>query len=78
MTWSVRSLLLVTGAIGAVFLFRAVHLPAAWLFGPLLVSAIFAVNGWEAAQVPNSVYLAAQATQQMDSGGPPHAGSFLL
>ena len=61
MTWSLRSALLLFGAIGLAFLLRAVHLPAAWLFGPLVVSAVFAVREWEAVHLPNSTYFAAQA-----------------
>jgi len=61
MTWSLRSVFLLLGAIGLAFFFRAVHLPAAWLFGPLVVSALFAVREWEAVHLPNSTYFAAQA-----------------
>ena len=61
MTWSLRSALLLLGAIGLAFFFRAMHFPAAWLFGPLVVSALFAVREWEAVHLPNSTYFAAQA-----------------
>jgi membrane AbrB-like protein len=37
------------------------HLPAAWLFGPLVASALFAVRDWQAVELPGSVYIAAQA-----------------
>jgi uncharacterized membrane protein AbrB (regulator of aidB expression) len=37
------------------------HLPAAWLFGPLVASALFAVRDWQAVELPRSVYIAAQA-----------------
>ena len=60
MRWSPQFVLLLVIAIGASLLFSGVHLPAAWLFGPLIVSALFAVRGWESAQWPNAVYFAAQ------------------
>jgi len=37
------------------------HLPAAWLFGPLVASALFAVRDWQAVELPRSIYIAAQA-----------------
>jgi membrane AbrB-like protein len=40
--------------------FHALHLPGAWLFGPLAVSAIFAVRGWQAVKFPNPVYIGGQ------------------
>jgi uncharacterized protein len=56
--WSV--LLPITAALFA-FLLQAAHLPAAWLFGPLLASALFAVRDWQVCELPRSVYIAAQA-----------------
>ena len=52
---------LVLSAAGLVLVFHALHLPGAWLFGPLAVSAFFAVRGWQAVQFPQPVYVAAQA-----------------
>jgi uncharacterized protein len=43
------------------FALQASHLPAAWLFGPLVASALFAVRDWHAVELPRSVYIAAQA-----------------
>lgn len=34
------------------------RLPAAWLFGPLVASALFAVRNWYAVELPRSVYIA--------------------
>jgi membrane AbrB-like protein len=42
------------------FGFHALHLPGAWLFGPLAVSAVFAVRGWYAAKFPNAIYIGGQ------------------
>ena len=56
-----RFALLVAAAFGLALCFRVVHLPGAWLFGPLTVSAISAVRGWHAAVFPNRVYIAGQA-----------------
>jgi membrane AbrB-like protein len=53
--------LLVVCAVGLALLFHVLHMPGAWLFGPLAVSSIFAVRGWEAVQFPKSVYVAGQA-----------------
>jgi uncharacterized membrane protein AbrB (regulator of aidB expression) len=39
--------LLLLGAVALGLLFQEMRLPAAWLFGPLVVSALFAVRGWE-------------------------------
>jgi membrane AbrB-like protein len=55
-----RAQVLVAGAALA-FIFHVLHLPAAWLFGPLVASAFAAVRGWEAVQFPGGVYLAGQA-----------------
>lgn len=57
---SQTALLLLSALLLAVGL-QTAHLPAAWLFGPLLASAFFAVRGWEAVALPKPVYLAAQA-----------------
>jgi membrane AbrB-like protein len=54
------ALLLITAVLSA-FALQAAHLPAAWLFGPLIASALFAVRDWQAVELPRSVYLAAQA-----------------
>jgi membrane AbrB-like protein len=40
---------------------QTAHLPAAWLFGPLVASALFAVRDWQAVELPRPVYIAAQA-----------------
>jgi uncharacterized protein len=61
MNLSFRSALLLIAAIASAWTLQAAHLPGAWLFGPLLVSAIFAIRGWEAVSFPKPVYLAAQA-----------------
>lgn len=53
-------LLLVTAGLFALVL-QAAHLPGAWLFGPLVASALFAVRDWEAVEWPRPVYIAAQA-----------------
>src|ERR1700755_813478 len=37
------------------------HLPAAWLFGPLVASALFAVQDWQAVGLPRPIYVGAQA-----------------
>jgi membrane AbrB-like protein len=52
---------LVLSAIGLAFLFHALHLPGAWLFAPLAVSAFFAVRGWYAVKLPQPLYIAGQA-----------------
>ena len=48
---------------------QALHLPAAWLFGPLVASALFALRDWQAFEAPRSVYLAAQAVIGTALGG---------
>jgi membrane AbrB-like protein len=78
--------LLVLSAIGLTFLFHALHLPGAWLFGPLAVSAFFAVRGWYAVKLPNPLYIAGQAVIGTALGAgfsaktlyaiPQHAGIF--
>ena len=42
---------------------------AAWLFGPLAVSALFAVRGIEAVELPRGVYIASQAVIGTALGG---------
>jgi membrane AbrB-like protein len=61
MTFSGRTALLLPAAVILALLLQRAQLPAAWLFGPLVVSAVFAVRGWEAVQLPRPVYIAAQA-----------------
>ncbi len=57
-----RSLiLLLLVSVGFAFILRGLHVPGAWLFGPLAVSAVFAVRGWHALQLPNAVYIGGQA-----------------
>jgi uncharacterized protein len=43
-------LLLLCSLLAALF-FQVLHLPAAWLFGPLVVSAFFAVRNWKAVTI---------------------------
>ncbi len=81
-----RLILLVSGAAALAFLLRAAHLPAAWMFGPLVVSALFAVREWETVALPQPLYLAAQAVIGAALGAgflpqtlralPQHAGIF--
>jgi membrane AbrB-like protein len=54
-------MLLLLGAVGCAFALRGLHVPGAWLFGPLAVSAVFAVRGWHAVQLPNAIYIGGQA-----------------
>jgi hypothetical protein len=61
MSFSWRSVGLLLTAILLAFGLSAAHLPAAWLFGPLIVSALFAVRDWEAVELPRPVYIGAQA-----------------
>jgi membrane AbrB-like protein len=62
MSLSGRSVLLLLTALLLAFALQQAHLPAAWLFGPLIVSAFFAVRDWEAVALPKAVYMGAQAT----------------
>jgi uncharacterized protein len=62
MKWDGRLALLLVAGAALAFILRALHLPASWLFGPLVVSAISAVRGWKAVQFPAGIYLAGQAT----------------
>ena len=55
------SVLLPVVAVLFAFALQSAHLPAAWLFGPLVASALFAVRSWYAVELPRSVYIAAQA-----------------
>jgi membrane AbrB-like protein len=52
--------LLITAVLFA-FAFKALHLPAAWFFGPLVASALFALRDWQAFESPRAVYIAAQS-----------------
>jgi membrane AbrB-like protein len=56
-----RSVLLALAAVLFAFALQAAHLPAAWLFGPLVASALFALRDWRAFEAPRSIYIAAQA-----------------
>jgi uncharacterized protein len=56
-----RSALLAVAALLFAFALQSGHLPGAWLFGPLVASALFAVRYWYAVELPRSVYIAAQA-----------------
>ena len=79
-------LLAAAGVLG--LLFRAIDLPAPWLFGPLIVGAVFAVRAWGVVALPNPAYLAAQAVIGTALGGgfrtetlrivPQHWGIFLF
>jgi membrane AbrB-like protein len=64
-----RLILLLIAAAALALIFHALHLPAAWLFGPLAVSAFSAVRGWKAVQFPVPVYLAGQAVIGTALGG---------
>jgi len=48
-------------SVAAALLLKALHLPGAWLFAALAVSATFALRKGEATEVPQPLYLAAQA-----------------
>jgi membrane AbrB-like protein len=84
--WNGRFVLLVLSAAALAMLFHLVHLPGAWLFGPLAASALFAVRGWYAMRFPNAIYIAGQAVIGTALGGgfsphtlaviPEHAGIF--
>ncbi len=56
-----RSALLPTAAVLLAWALQAAHLPAAWLFGPLVASALFAVCDWQAVELPRPIYVGAQA-----------------
>jgi membrane AbrB-like protein len=81
-----RFLLLLLAATGLAAIFHIVHLPGAWMFGPLAASAMFAVRGWHAARFPNGIYIAGQALIGTTLGAgfspatlaviPQHAGIF--
>jgi membrane AbrB-like protein len=55
-----QSALLLLTAVLLALAFQTAHLPAAWLFGPLVASALFAVADWQAVEFPRPVYLIAQ------------------
>jgi membrane AbrB-like protein len=57
----VSFVLLIVTAVLLALAFQAAHLPAVWLFGPLVASALFAVRDWKGVELPRSVYIAAQA-----------------
>ncbi len=61
MKLSFRTGLLLLASILLASALQAGHFPAAWLFGPLVVSALFAIRDWEAVVLPRPVYVAAQA-----------------
>jgi membrane AbrB-like protein len=69
MKWDGRLALVLVAGTALAFVFHALHLPASWLFGPLVVSAISAVQSWKAVHFPGSVYLAGQATIGTALGG---------
>jgi Isochorismatase family len=50
MKLSYRSALLPITAVLFAFGLQAAHMPAAWLFGPLVASALFAVRDWQAVE----------------------------
>ena len=52
---------LLPSAVGLALLFHVLHLPGAWLFGPLAASAIFAVLGWHSVRFPNAIYIGGQS-----------------
>src|SRR5580698_3491588 len=56
-----RSVFLLVAAFLFAFGLQSAHLPAAWLFGPLVASALFAVRDWQAVELPRPVYIGAQA-----------------
>jgi membrane AbrB-like protein len=58
---SYRSALLLITAVLVAFALQAAHLPAAWLFGPLVASALFALRDWHAFELPRPTYIVAQA-----------------
>ena len=61
MKLSFRSALLPVTAVLFACTLQAAHLPAAWLFGPLVASALFALRDWQAFEAPRSIYVGAQA-----------------
>jgi membrane AbrB-like protein len=61
MKLSHRSAFLPIMAVLFAFGLQSAHLPAAWLFGPLVASAFFAVRDWQAVELPRPLYIAAQA-----------------
>ena len=57
-----RAVLLIVAALAVAAALQLARLPAAWLFGPLIVSALFAVRNWLIVELPRPVYIAAQAS----------------
>src|ERR1700736_2029350 len=55
-----QSALLLLTAVLLAFALQTAHLPAAWLFGPLVASALFAVADWQTVEFPRPFYLIAQ------------------
>ncbi len=72
-------ILLLLGAVGLAFVLQKAHIPAAWLFGPLTVAALFAVRGWNTVAVPTRIYIAGQAVigTSLGSGFSPETLSIL-
>jgi membrane AbrB-like protein len=60
MTLLHRPVILLVTALLSALAFKALHLPAAWFFGALVVSAIFAVCDWHVTELPRAVFLAGQ------------------
>jgi uncharacterized protein len=71
------ALLLVTAVLFACAL-QSAHLPAAWLFGSLVASALFALRDWYAVELPRSVYIAAQAVVGTALGAGFSPGTLLM
>ena len=61
MKLSFPSVLVPVAAALVAIAFKALNVPAAWFFGPLAVSALFAICSWHETGVPRPLYLAAQA-----------------
>ena len=83
-----RFIALLLSGIALTAIIRLLGLPAAFLFGPLVASAVFAVRGWLAFRAPNAVYIAGQAFIGTALGAgfspktlfllPQHAGIFIF
>jgi membrane AbrB-like protein len=56
-----ETLIVVLAAVICGLVFQWLKLPAAWFFGPLAVTAVCAVRGFGAVQIPRLAYVAAQA-----------------
>jgi membrane AbrB-like protein len=86
MNFDRATLLLLVSAFGLGLVFHRLHLAGAFLFAPLATSAIFAVRGWCAIQLPQPVYILGQAVIGTALGAgfspktlgviPQHAGIF--